>query len=323
VPRALISGITGQDGYYLAQLLLEKDYEVFGMYRGQDNPKADRLKQELPGLTLIQGDLRDITSLLRALTISCPDEVYNLAAISHVHLSWQQPELVSDVNALGVLRFLDAVKVHTRGDMSLVKFYQASSSEMFGKVREHPQSELTPFYPRSPYGVTKVFGHHITVNYRESYGAFAVSGILFNHESPRRGPEFVTRKVTRAAARIYLGLQETLELGNLDPRRDWGFAGDYVNAMWLMLQQSEPEDFVIATGVMHSIEDLLTCAFLPFGLSWRDHVVQNPDFVRPAEVDCLQGDAAKAREKLGWEPTVDFKYLVKWMVESDLEELSS
>jgi GDPmannose 4,6-dehydratase len=319
LPRALITGITGQDGLYLAELLAGKGYQVFGLIRGQSNPKRELVERLVPGIELLEGDLRDLSSLIGALEVAQPDEVYNLGAISFVGLSWKQAELTGDITGMGVLRMLEAVRIHTGGDMARVRFYQASSSEMFGKVREVPQTELTPFHPRSPYGVAKTFGHYMTVNYRESYGAFACSGILFNHESERRGHEFVTRKVTRAVARIALGLQDGLSLGNLDASRDWGFAGDYVEAMWLMLQQPTPDDYVVATGVTHSVGDLLELAFGRVGIDrWSRLVTQDPRFFRPAEVDLLVGDASKARDVLGWQPTMDFPGLVHHMVDADL-----
>jgi GDPmannose 4,6-dehydratase len=320
VPRALITGITGQDGLYLGELLAAKGYEVFGVVRGQSNPKVGLVERIIPSIQLLEGDLRDLSSLISAMEIAQPDEVYNLGAISFVGLSWKQAELTGEITGMGVLRILEAIRIHTGNDMSGVKFYQASSSEMFGKVRETPQTEATAFHPRSPYGVAKAFGHYMTVNYRESYDAFACSGILFNHESPRRGTEFVTRKVTRAVARIALGLQETVALGNLEARRDWGFAGDYVEAMWLMLQQEVPDDYVIATGDTHSIRDLLEVAFGRVGIGdWEKHVIQDPRFFRPAEVDLLIGDATHAREQLGWKPRVDFRSLIEMMVDADLE----
>jgi GDPmannose 4,6-dehydratase len=319
LPRALITGITGQDGLYLAELLTRKGYEVFGLIRGQSNPKRDLVERLVPGIELLEGDLRDLSSLIGALEVAQPDEIYNLGAISFVGLSWKQAELTGDITGMGVLRMLEAVRIHTSGDMARVRFYQASSSEMFGKVREVPQTELTPFHPRSPYGVAKTFGHYMTVNYRESYGAFACSGILFNHESERRGHEFVTRKVTRAVARIALGLQEGLALGNLDASRDWGFAGDYVEAMWLMLQQPTPDDYVVATGVTHSVGELLELAFGRVGIDgWSRLVTQDPRFLRPAEVDLLVGDASKAHHTLGWQPKMDFQGLVHHMVDADL-----
>ena len=320
MPRALITGITGQDGLYLSEFLIAKGYEVFGLVRGQSNPKIAIVEDIVPSVQLLEGDLRDLPSIIGAMEVAQPNEVYNLGAISFVGLSWKQPEITGDITGMGVLRMLEAIRIHTQGDMSKVRFYQASSSEMFGKVRETPQRETTPFYPRSPYGVAKTFGHYMTVNYRESYGAFGCSGILFNHESPRRGYEFVTRKVPRAVARIALGLQDRVALGNLDSRRDWGYAGDYVEAMWLMLQQDEPDDYVVATGETHSIRELLDVAFARVGIEdWHDHVIQDPRFLRPAEVDLLIGDATKAREKLGWKPNVDFRQLIEMMVDADLE----
>ncbi len=319
MPRALITGITGQDGLYLGEFLAAKGYEVFGLVRGQSNPKITTVESIIPSIQLLEGDLRDLPSLIGALEIAQPDEVYNLGAISFVGLSWKQAELTGEITGMGVLRTLEALRIHTGGDMGRVRFYQASSSEMFGKVRETPQRESTPFHPRSPYGVAKTFGHYMTVNYRESYGAYACSGILFNHESPRRGHEFVTRKVTRGVARIALGLQETIALGNLEARRDWGFAGDYVDAMWRMLQQDVADDYVIATGTTHSIRDLLEVAFAAIGVTdLSRHVEQDPRFFRPAEVDLLIGDASKARAELGWQPTMGFEELVQSMVEADL-----
>ncbi len=318
--RALITGITGQDGLYLAELLSAKGYRVFGLIRGQSNPKAAVVERLVPNVEIVGGDLTDLPSLISALEVAQPEEVYNLAAVSFVGLSWRQAELTGDVTGLGVLRMLEAIRIYTGGDMSKVRFYQASSSEMFGKVRETPQVETTPFYPRSPYGVAKVYGHYMTVNYRESYGAYACSGILFNHESPRRGYEFVTRKVTRGVARIKLGLADSITLGNLEAKRDWGFAGDYVEAMWRMLQQDEPDDYVVATGVAHSIRDLLDAAFGHVGIDdWSGYVKQDPRFMRPAEVDHLVGDASKATKQLGWTQTVDFSQLVTMMVDNDLE----
>jgi GDPmannose 4,6-dehydratase len=316
--RALITGITGQDGLYLGELLADKGYEVFGMVRGQSNPKIELVEQRIPSVQLVEGDLRDLPSLISALEIAAPHEVYNLGAISFVGLSWKQAELTGEITGMGVLRMLEAIRI--QGHMDTIRFYQASSSEMFGKVRETPQRETTPFHPRSPYGVAKTFGHYMAMTYRESYGAFACSGILFNHESPLRGTEFVTRKVTRAVARIALGLQDSLSLGNLDSSRDWGFARDYVQAMWSMLQQDEPDDYVIATGETHTIRELLDIAFKRIGVDdWSDKVVQDPRFIRPAEVDLLIGDASKAREKLGWRPTVAFSELIEMMVDADLE----
>src|SRR5690349_11310515 len=308
MPSALITGITGQDGLYLAELLLEKGYDVHGLIRGQNNPRRDLVESLVPDVRLHDGDLTDMSSLLRALRDSQPDEVYNLGAISFVAYSWQNAALTSDVTGKGVLTLLEAVRLHTGDDPSAVRFYQASSSEMFGKVQEVPQKETTLLWPRSPYGVAKVFGHYMTINYRESYGMHASSGILFNHESPRRGPEFVTRKVTQAVARISLGLQDQLVLGNLDAKRDWGFAGDYVEAMWRMLQQPEADDYVVATGETHSIRELLDIAFARVGIDdWSRFVAQDPRFMRPAEVDHLIGDASKAREVLGWKPKVPFR----------------
>ena len=313
--RALITGITGQDGSYLAELLLGKGYEVHGMVRRSSEEKFERIAHIRERITLHQGDLLDQFSLAALLSQIGPDEVYNLAAQSFVPTSWNQPVLTGEFTALGVTKMLEAMR-HTAPK---VRFYQASSSEMFGKVREVPQSEHTPFYPRSPYGVAKVYGHYITVNYRESFGLFAASGILFNHESPRRGLEFVTRKVTHAVARIKLGKQERLAMGNLDARRDWGFAGDYVEAMWRMLQQEQPDDYVVATGETHTVRELCEVAFARAGLDWQKHVYVDPQFVRPAEVDLLIGDPAKAKKKLGWEPKVRFKQLVEMMVDADLE----
>jgi GDPmannose 4,6-dehydratase len=315
--RALITGITGQDGSYLAELLLDKGYEVFGLNRRLSSSNYWRIEHLLDRITLIPGDLLDQLSIIRALERSEPDELYNLAAMSFVPASWDQPMLTGEFNSQGVTRVLEAVRVVN----PKIRMYQASSSEMFGKVREVPQTELTPFYPRSPYGVSKVFAHYITVNYRESYDLFAVSGILFNHESPRRGLEFVTRKVTDGVARIKLGLQKQLALGNLDAKRDWGFAGDYVRAMWLMLQQDAADDFVIATGQSHSVRDLVDIAFSHAGLDWQKHVVLDPAFLRPAEVDHLIGDASKAKRELKWEPSVDFGGLVRMMVDADLARL--
>ncbi len=315
---ALITGITGQDGSYLAEHLLAQGYEVWGLVRGQNNPRAATVQRLIPDLRLIEGDLHDQSSLIAALEATRPDEVYNLGAISFVALSFKQAINTGEITGLGVTRVLDAIRVVN----PRIRFYQASSSEMFGKVREMPQNELTPFHPRSPYGAAKAYGHHITVNYRESYGMHAVSGILFNHESPRRGMEFVTRKITHTAARIKLGLERELRLGNLDARRDWGYAGDYVRAMHLMLQQSEPDDFVIASGESHSVREFLAAAFGHLGLRWEDHVVVDERFLRPAEVDVLVGDAGRARRVLGWEPVVGFADLVVKMVESDHRELT-
>jgi GDPmannose 4,6-dehydratase len=308
----------------MAQLLVEKGYDVFGMVRGQANPKIRMIQDETPKLELVEGDLQDLSSLIAAVEQVQPDEVYNLGAISFVALSFRQAELTADITGLGVLRMLEAVRIvggpSSAGAGNKIRFYQASSSEMFGKVRETPQTEMTPFHPRSPYGAAKVFGHYITVNYRESYDLFATSGICFNHESPRRGLEFVTRKVSNGVARIKLGLQEKLTLGNLDAARDWGFAGDFCEAMWLMLQQEAPDDYVIATGETHTIGELLELAFAAAGIDdWKHLVESDPRFTRPAEVDILTGDATKARDQLGWKPKVDFPELVKMMVESDLE----
>ena len=317
--RALITGITGQDGSYLAELLLDKGYEVFGVVRRLSAPNVWRIQHLLDKVTLLQADMLDQLSLIKAVDRAQPDEFYNLAAMSFVPASWDQPMLTGEFNAQGVTRALEAV----RSVNPKIRFYQASSSEMYGRVREVPQTELTPFYPRSPYGVSKVFGHYITVNYRESYDLFAVSGILFNHESPRRGIEFVTRKVTDGVARIALGMSETLKLGNLDARRDWGFSGDYVRAMWLMLQQDQPDDYVIATGTAHSVRDLVEAAFGHVGLDWNKHVGVDPRFLRPAEVDLLIGDPSKAKKHLGWEPAVDFKQLVAMMVDADMARLKA
>ena len=318
--RALITGITGQDGRYLGQLLAREGYQVFGLIRGQANPKAQMVLDENPLLELVDGDLRDLSSLIAVMEQVQPDEVYNLGAISFVQLSFRQAELTAEITGLGVLRMLEAVRIVGGVDENPIRFYQASSSEMFGKVRETPQTEQTPFHPRSPYGVAKVFGHHITVNYREAYGLHASSGILFNHESPRRGLEFVTRKITNSLARIKLGLQDRISLGNLDSARDWGFAGDYVDAMRLMLQQDEPDDYVIATGTTHTIREFLDVAFRLAGYDdWEPFVTHDTRFDRPAEVDLLMGDAAKARQKLGWVPKVSFEELVATMYEADLK----
>ena len=316
--RALITGITGQDGSYLADLLLEKDYEVFGMVRRASTENFDRIEHLVGRVNLVQGDLLDPASLLAVLEDTSPQEVYNLAAQSFVPTSWNQPVLTAEFTAVGVTRLLEAIR---RVDPS-IRFYQASSSEMFGKVREVPQNELTPFYPRSPYGVAKAYGHFITVNYRESYGLFAVSGILFNHESPRRGLEFVTRKISDGVARIKLGLAEELRLGNLDAERDWGFAGDYVDAMWRMLQRDEPDDYLVATGETHSVREFAEIAFGHVGLDWEQYVKTDPEFLRPAEVDQLVGDPAKAKSDLGWEPRHSFRELVEMMVDADLERLA-
>ncbi|MDQ3702035.1 MAG: GDP-mannose 4,6-dehydratase [Chloroflexota bacterium] len=316
MPRALITGITGQDGSYLAELLLEKGYEVFGLIRRSSVVTDQRIRHLLGRVVLIDGDLIDQLSLIRAVQQSRPDEIYNLAAQSFVPSSWSQPVLTGEVTALGVTKMLEAVRTAERP----IRFYQASSSEMFGKVQEVPQTEATPFYPRSPYGVAKVYGHWITVNYRESYGMYACSGILFNHESPRRGLEFAPRKIARGVARIKLGKQQELRLGNLDARRDWGYAKDYVRAMWLMLQQPEPDDYVVSTGETHTVAECVELAFRHAGISnWQDYIVVDPALLRPAEVDLLIGSPAKAREKLGWRPEVTFEGLVKLMVEADLE----
>ncbi len=319
--RALITGITGQDGLYLAELLLSKGYEVYGLVRGQNNPKVALVESIVPEVKILTGDLTDLSSLMRALGSAQPDEVYNLGAISFVAYSWENAHLTTEVTAKGVLNMLEAVRLYAGDDAGKVRFYQASSSEMFGRVQEVPQRETTLLWPRSPYGVAKVYGHYMTINYRESYGMHASSGILFNHESPRRGPEFVTRKVTQAVARIALGTQDVITLGNLDARRDWGFAGDYVDAMWRMLQQDEADDYVVATGETHSIRELLDVAFGHIGIEeWGSKVVQDPRFFRPAEVDLLIGDPAKARETLGWAPKVGFQELVQMMVDNDLSE---
>jgi GDPmannose 4,6-dehydratase len=317
--RALVTGITGQDGRFLAQFLIGKGYQVFGLIRGQNNPKSQLVLDETPSLELVDGDLRDLSSLIAAVEQVQPDEVYNLGAMSFVKLSWSQPELFAEITGLGVLRMLEAVRIVGGAERNPIRFYQASSSEMFGKVRETPQTELTPFHPRSPYGVAKVFGHHMTVNYRESYGMHASSGILFNHGSERRGIEFVERKITTSLARIKLGLQESISLGNLDSARDWGYAGDYVEAMWLMLQQEEPGDYVVASGTAHTIRECLDVAFRAAGYDdWTPYVQKDPRFERPAEVDLLVGDATKAREELGWAPRMSFEQLVTMMYESDL-----
>jgi len=319
VSRALITGITGQDGSYLAEFLLEKGYEVFGMTRRASTENVERIGHLVDKLTLLQGDLLDPPSLDAALREAGPTEVYNLAAQSFVPTSWNQPVLTAEFTAVGVTRMLEAIRAV---DPS-IRFYQASSSEMFGKVREVPQTEMTPFHPRSPYGVAKVYGHYITVNYRESYDLYAVSGILFNHESPRRGLEFVTRKITDGVARIKHGLAEDLRLGNLDAERDWGFAGDYVEAMWRMLQKDEASDYVIATGTPHSVREFAQIAFEHAGLDWEQYVAVDPKFLRPAEVDQLIGDPTKAKEQLGWEPRTSFRELVEMMVDTDLERVSN
>lgn len=317
--RALITGITGQDGSYLAELLLSKNYLVYGLIRGQDNPKRHIVEKNLPQVELVEGDLIDMSSLVAALEYTQPDEIYNLAAISFVGISFKQPELTGNINALGALRMLEAIRMVDAGKGKM-RFYQASTSEMYGKVREIPQNEKTPFHPRSPYGVAKSYAHYMTMNYRESYDMFACSGILFNHESPRRGPEFVTRKITTAVARIKLGVQDSISLGNLDSKRDWGFAGDYVEGMWLMLQQKKPDDYVLATGETHSIKEFIELAFKEVGIKdWKRYIKQDPRFMRPAEVDLLIGDASKAHKKLKWKPKVSFEELVTMMVQSDLK----
>lgn len=324
MPRALITGITGQDGHYLSEHLLQQGYEVYGLIRGQANPKRATLERTLPDVRIVDGDLLDQASLMNVVQKVQPDEVYNLAAISFVMLSWNQPELTGEITGLGALRVLEAIRLSTGASASRskaghgIKFYQASSSEMFGKVRETPQNENTPFHPRSPYGVAKAYAHYITVNYRESYNIFACSGILFNHESPHRGPEFVTRKITLGAARIKLGLQKELVLGSLEPRRDWGFAGDYVRAMHLMMQQPEPDDYVIGTGQTHQIRECAQVAFERIGLDWEKYVRSDAQFVRPAEVDVLIADPSKAKKKLGWTTEVSFKQLIEMMTDADL-----
>jgi len=315
--RALITGITGQDGSYLAELLLSKKYEVYGMVRRSSTETFERINHIRDRIKIVQADLLDQLSLITTVEEIKPDEIYNLAAQSFVPTSWSQPVLTGEFNAIGVTRILEAIRLVNKK----IRFYQASSSEMFGKVREVPQTEMTPFYPRSPYGVAKVYGHFITVNYRESYNLHATSGILFNHESPRRGLEFVTRKITDGVARIKLGLADKLALGNLDAKRDWGFAGDYVQAMWLMLQQDDPTDFVIATGQSHSVKEFVAEAFGHVGLEWEKYVVSDPRFMRPAEVDYLVGDASKAAEKLGWKPEHSFNDLVDMMVDADMKRL--
>lgn len=322
MPRALITGITGQDGLYLAELLLGKGYEVYGLIRGQNNPKRPLVEAAVPGVKLLTGDLTDFSSLVRALSVAQPDEVYNLGAISFVAYSWENASVTADVTGKGVLNMLEATRLYAGSTPEKARFYQASSSEMFGKVHEVPQRESTLLWPRSPYGVAKVFGHYMTINYRESYGMHASSGILFNHESPLRGPEFVTRKVSLAAARIAAGKQDKLVMGNLDARRDWGYAGDYVEAMWRMLQQDEPDDYVISTNETHTVEEFVERAFARVGIDdWRPLVEQDPRFLRPAEVDLLIGDSSKAREQLGWAPTVDFPRLVDMMVDADVERV--
>lgn len=318
--RALITGVTGQDGMYLSRLLLSKGYTVYGLVRGQNNPRLEAIREWAPEVQIITGDLLDVSSLVRALNVARPDEVYNLGAISFVAYSWENAQLTSDVTGKGVLNMLEAIRLWAGDSAQSVRFYQASSSEMFGRVQEVPQSESTLLWPRSPYGVAKVFGHYITINYRESYGMHASSGVLFNHESPLRGPEFVTRKISQAVARIALGRQSSLSLGNLDAKRDWGFAGDYVEAMWLMLQQDTADDYVISTGQTHSVREFLDTAFERVGISdWEQYVSQDPRFLRPAEVDLLIGDSSKARTALGWTPKVSFDELVAMMVDADLE----
>jgi GDPmannose 4,6-dehydratase len=317
--RALVTGITGQDGSYLAEFLLSQGYEVLGMVRRSSTVNFDRIHHFQDDITIVQGDLLDQMSLLDILREHRPQEVYNLAAQSFVPTSWKQPVLTGEFTALGVTRVLEAIRIVDPE----IRFYQASSSEMFGKVREMPQNENTPFYPRSPYGVAKVYGHWITINYRESYNLFACSGILFNHESPRRGLEFVTHKVTYGAARIKLGLADDLHLGNLKARRDWGFAGDYVQAMWLMLQQDEPDDYVVATGETHSVQELCEVAFGYLDLDWQKYVVCDPQFFRPAEVDLLVGDPSKAHAKLGWEPSISFEELIRLMIDADMQALQA
>ena len=320
---ALITGITGQDGMYLAELLLSKGYEVFGVVRGQNNPKAAVLARELPEVQILTGDMLDIASLINAMALANPDEVYNLGAITLVAYSWKNARLTTDVTGGGVLNMLEAIRLHQDRFGKAVRFYQASSAEMYGNGCATPLHELSLLRPRSPYGVAKVYGHQMTINYRESYGMHASCGILFNHESPRRGPEFVTRKVTRAAARISLGVQECVSLGNLDSQRDWGFAGDYVSAMYQMLQQDEPDDYVIATGEAYTVEELLDVAFAVVGIhDWRPYVKIDPALIRPAEIDLLIGDASKARAKLGWKPKVSFHELVEMMVKADLRASS-
>jgi GDPmannose 4,6-dehydratase len=317
--RALITGITGQDGSYLAEFLLNKDYVVFGLIRRTSTVNFERIKHIQDNIELISGDLLDQNSLINAIKESNPDEIYNLASQSFVPTSWKQPVFTGEATALGVARVLEAI----RAVNPKIKFYQASTSEMFGKAREVPQTEKTQFYPRSPYGVAKLYGHWITVNYRESYNIFCCSGILFNHESPRRGLEFITRKVTNAAAKIKLGLSNELRLGNLDAKRDWGFTGDYVRAMWLMLQQDKPDDYVISTGITHSVRDLVQIAFDYVNLNWKDYVIVDPKFVRPAEVEILLGDSTKALKKLGWAPETSFEELIKMMIDADLERIEN
>jgi GDPmannose 4,6-dehydratase len=317
--KALITGVTGQDGSYLAELLLEKGYEVYGMVRRSSTENFERISHFKDKIVLKQADLLDQLSLIKVMEETGPDEIYNLGAMSFVPTSWKQPVLTGEFTAIGVTRVLEAMRLVC----PKAKFYQASSSEMFGKVREVPQNELTPFYPRSPYGAAKAYGHYITVNYRESYNLFALSGILFNHESPRRGKEFVTRKITDGVARIKLGIDQELKMGNLDAKRDWGFAGDYVKAMWMILQQDQPEDYVIAAGEAHSVKEFVTLAFEYVGLDWQKYVVQDPEFMRPAEVHHLLGDSSKAKKILKWKPEVNFKELVEMLVKADLERYKS
>ena len=318
MPRALITGVTGQDGQYLAEFLHEKEYEVFGLVHGQNNIRADRLQEQLPFVTVVEGDLSDLSSLIAALELSQPDEVYNLAGISFVPLSYKQPELTVNVNALGVLRLLEAIRIVGPRNPA-IRFYQASSSEMFGSVNESPQNERTPFRPNNPYASSKVLAYNLTRNYRDAYGMFASSGILYNHESPRRSIEFVTRKISSAVARIKLGLQTTLAIGDLEARRDWGYAGDYVRAMWLMLQQGDPRDYVVATGATHSVRDLLDVAFQAVQIEqWEPYVTVDPRFVRPPDVTQLVGDPTEARRDLSWAPEVDFVQLIEMMVQHDL-----
>jgi GDPmannose 4,6-dehydratase len=321
MPSALITGITGQDGMYLAELLLAKGYRVYGLIRGQNNPKRAMVEQEVPGVRLLAGDLTDLASLIRAYEQAQPDEVYNLAAFSSVADSWENARLTTEVTGMGVLNMLEATRLYAGDDLAKVRFYQASSSEMFGKAQEAPQRESTLLWPRSPYGVAKAFGHHLAINYRESYGLHASNGILFTHESPRRGPEYVSRKISMTVARIALGLEKEIWLGNIDAKRDWGFAGDYVEAMWRMLQQDYPDDYVVATGQTHSIREFLSIAFRRAGITdWAGCVQHDPRLLRPAEVDMLIGDPYKAHLRLGWEPTVSFSQLVEMMVDADLAE---
>ncbi len=320
MPAALVTGVTGQDGLYLSRLLLDKGYDVYGLIRGQNNPKLPLVKELVPEVNLVEGDLTDMPGLMRALNVANPDEIYNLGAISFVAYSWENPIVTADTTGMGVLNLLEATRMWAGDDIEKVRFYQASTSEMFGKVQEVPQKETTLLWPRSPYGVSKTFGHYMTINYRESYGLHASSGILFNHESPLRGDEFVTRKISTAVARIALGLQDTLTLGNMDAKRDWGFAGDYVDAMWRMLQQPEGSEYVVATGKTHSVRDFVNAAFARVGIDdWEPLVRQDPRFMRPAEVEMLIGDASKAKKELGWEPKVNFNELVDMMVDADLE----